>query len=232
MALDTTHTVQTPEGVDLDLRVAGPVTRCVAWGLDVMLRLAVWFALFMLTSFMFNGVSAGVFLIYTFVSEWFYPVLFEVLQNGQTPGKRAMGLRVIREDGTPVDWSSSVLRNFLRVVDLLPALYGVGLVSTLIDPSFRRVGDLAAGTLVVYAGSAGSSAGTIPAARPLPPPIPLQLEEQRAVVAFAERSPFLTDERADELASIPTMLVGAENPRVRLFRIAAHLVGRESGSGQ
>ena len=80
---------------------------------------------------------------------WGYYVFFEVLWKGQSPGKRWMGLRVIRTDGTPITLSEAFIRNLVRVVDFLPAGYGVGIITMFIDKQSRRLGDLAAGTLVV-----------------------------------------------------------------------------------
>ena len=137
-----------------------------------------------------------------------------------------MGIRVVNQDGTPVGWSASMIRNLLRTADLLPGFYAAGLASMLLDRSFRRLGDLAAGTVVVYPTGAPARRRDIPDAPPTPPPLPLELEEQRAVIAFAERSPFLSQERAVELASIPLPLLDGEEPRRRLFRIAAWLLGR------
>ena len=73
-----------------------------------------------------------------------------MLWNGQSPGKRWVGLRVIRSNGTPITLSESLIRNLARLVDLLPAAYGIGIITMFIDQQSRRLGDLAAGTLVVY----------------------------------------------------------------------------------
>ena len=73
-----------------------------------------------------------------------------MLTNGQSPGKRLVGLRVLRSSGTPISLSESVIRNLVRLVDFMPALYGVGIVTMFIDQNSRRLGDLAAGTLVVH----------------------------------------------------------------------------------
>ena len=223
--LDTLHAVETPEGVDLNLRVAGPVPRAFAWVVDTLLRTMILGTLAVLFA-SFGLLGQGLLMIGTFVTWWFFPVLFEVYAAGRTPGKRLMGLMVVHEDGTPVGWSASILRNFLRVVDFLPAFYTVGLVSMLMDSSFRRLGDLAAGTVVVYADPVRPPAAEVPETAPLAPPVPLALEEQRAVIAFAERAPFLTPERATELASIPTPLLDDDDPRQRLVRMAAWLSGR------
>ncbi len=229
-ALDTIYPVQTPEGVDLDLRLAGPVVRAYAWLTDLMLRFGIYLVLLVALGVL-GRFGSGLMLICVFVIEWFYPVFFEVYSAGQTPGKRMMGIRVVYRDGTPVGWSGSLIRNLLRTADLLPGFYAFGLASMLIDKSFRRLGDLAAGTVVVYPTGAPARRRDIPDAPPLASPLPLDLEEQRAVIAFAERSPFLSRERAVELASIPEPLIDGEDPRRRLFRIAAWLVGRRPSGG-
>ncbi len=228
--LDTIHAVQTPEGVDLALPVAGPAPRALAYALDVLIQMV---GLSSVQTVLFaageSGFALGLYLIAVFLTNWFYPVLFEVLYRGQTPGKRIVGLRVVHENGTPVGWSASLLRNFLMVADFLPLLYLAGLVSMCVDASFRRLGDLAAGTLVVHVDGSQRRrrAKEIEIAeRPAPPPFPLTLEEQGAVIAFAERAPLLSSARSAELAGIPSSLTGAEEPRARLLAIAAHLLGR------
>jgi uncharacterized RDD family membrane protein YckC len=228
--LDTIHPVQTPEGVDLSLPVAGPVPRALAYGLDLAIQTV---GLGSLQTVLFaaggSGFATGLYLIAGFLTYWFYPVLFEVLSHGQTPGKRIVGLRVVQENGTPIGWSASLLRNFLLVADFLPLLYLAGMVSMCVDASFRRLGDLAAGTLVVHAErvtrkARGRQIET--AERALPPPLPLTLEEQGAVIAFAERAPLLSSARAAELAAIPSALTAGGEPRARLLEIAAFLLGR------
>jgi uncharacterized RDD family membrane protein YckC len=232
--IDTIHAVQTPEGVDLALRVAGPVPRALAWAVDLSLQgfglIGVQIAIG--SSLGGSGFAVGLDLIATFTVLWFYPVLFEVLGHGQTPGKRMLRIRVVQENGTPVGWSASVLRNFLLVADFLPFLYLAGLVSMCVDHSFRRLGDLAAGTLVIHADEqrgawrAGRVAAAVgPAA---PPSLALTLEEQGAVIAFAEREPLLSRERADELAGLADVLANGDEPRARLLAIAAWLLGRSA----
>lgn len=230
--LDTIHAVQTPEGVDLALPVAGPAPRALAYAADLLIQ---GVGLSSIQTVLFSGgqggFALGLYLIAAFLVNWFYPVLFEVLSRGQTPGKRIVGLRVVHENGTPVGWSASVLRNFLMVADFLPLLYLAGLVSMCVDQSFRRLGDLAAGTLVVHAEQPARKrrAREIEIAeRPAPPPFPLTLEEQGAVIAFAERAPLLSSERGAELAAIPSALTGGAEPRARLLAIAAWLLGRKA----
>jgi uncharacterized RDD family membrane protein YckC len=196
--IDTLRIHETPEGVDLELRVAGPVVRAAALAIDTLLRAALYLALTPLLTF--SGVGIGLALLGFFLLEWFYPVFFE-LRSGSTPGKRAMGLAVVHDDGTPVGPAASLIRNLLRVADFLPMFYAAGLASCLLDRDFRRLGDLAAGTLVVHV-----EPPLKPQAIPERPAIPLSLqlapETQQAVLAFAERSPRLSDARRAELAEV------------------------------
>ncbi len=88
-------------------------------------------------------------LLVNFLLLWGYYVAFELLWDGQTPGKRAIGLRVLRDSGHPLGFLDSLIRNLLRLVDFLPLYYGIGVLTMLIDARWRRLGDLAAGTIVV-----------------------------------------------------------------------------------
>jgi uncharacterized RDD family membrane protein YckC len=202
---DTLRVFETPEGVDLGLRLAGPAPRAAALAIDTLIRYALYLILLPLVAL--AGVGMGLLLIGFFLLEWFYPVFFE-LRSGATPGKKAMGLVVVHHDGTPVGPSASMIRNLLRVVDFLPLFYAAGMVSMLIDKDFRRLGDLAAGTLVVYAeGPHGER--TIPDQMPRPPSRPLSIETQQAILDFAERSPRLSVARRAELAELAPSADGA-----------------------
>lgn len=206
--IDTVRTVETPEGIALELRPAGPVARAMAWFLDMIIRIAIYIAAGMVLSFL-GKAGLGIMAILIFLLEWFYPVLFEALWEGRTPGKRALGLQVLMEDGRPEGWGPAMLRSLLMFVDFLPALYGAGLVAMLAGREGRRIGDLAAGTVVVHAPQAPARQPALAgAARPMLPPVPLSLEEQRAIAAFAEREPSLTPERAEELAGLLEPLTG------------------------
>jgi len=208
--IDTLRTVQTPEGIDLHLPLAGLVPRSLAWLIDALIRLFIYTGL-AIVLLIFGDTGAGLYLLAAFVIEWFYPVLFEVLRDGQTPGKRSYGIRVLHDDGTPIGWSASLIRNLLRVVDFLPIMYGFGMASIMLNRDFKRLGDLAAGTIVVYR-DAPLPEPKLSISHPSRPPYALNLEEQQAIIAFAERSPGLTQERAEELAQLTGPLV-ANNPR-------------------
>ena len=230
--LDTWRTVETPEGVELSLRLSGPVVRMLAWIIDTLIRLGLYIVL----AFALLGkgdLGKGLYLILLFVIEWFYPVLFELFYDGRTPGKRALGIRVVHDDGTPVGWSASVVRNLLRFVDWLPLFYVLGFVSMVLNSEFRRLGDIVAGTVVVYTDQPGSKQ-TAEKAEPLAddvtalaPRYALQADEAQAVVGFAERLPQFGTERADELARSSGALVADDSaPSRTLAGIARWIVGR------
>ncbi|MGD8560225.1 MAG: RDD family protein [Gammaproteobacteria bacterium] len=198
--LDTARTFETPEGVELQLHVAGPVVRSLAWLVDAMIRGVLYIGLAILLS-QLGRMGLGIMLVGFFLVEWFYPVFFEVLKHGSTPGKKVMGIRVVHDNGTPVTWSSSILRNLLRVVDFAPLFYGFGITAMLMNSDFKRLGDMAAGTIVIYFPKQLQQT-KIPEANALAPPIALSLSEQRAILDFAERAHLLSAERQAELADI------------------------------
>ena len=227
--LDTARRVATPEGIELTLHLAGPVPRAMAWAIDFLLRLAVVLVvLFVATPL--GRAGMGVTLLSAFFVEWLLPACFEAMWNGQTPGKRALGLRVLNDDGTPLRWPGALTRNLLRAADFLPLFYGVGLVAMLSNRDFKRLGDLAAATVVVYEPEKRSLARRIVEAAPVPPPFALTLAEQRALLDLADRSGGLTRERLEELASLPKPLVGTADAALaaeRLLGMANYIKGRQ-----
>lgn len=227
MVLDTVRSVATPEGVELNLRLAGPVGRAYAWLIDLFLRLTGMLVFWLLLAPL-GRLGQGVWLIVWFCVEWLYPVAFELWSGGATPGKKLMGLRVVNDDGTPVSRGASVTRNLLRAVDFLPLFYGLGLVAMVLNRDFKRLGDVVAGTVVVYV-ERPRVTSAVPAAPPLAPKVPLTLAESRAVLEYAERVATLTPQRAEELAEIPMRLTGTRDgslARQRLLQLANHLIGR------
>ncbi|UTW45117.1 RDD family protein [bacterium SCSIO 12696] len=208
--IDTLRHYETPEGIELKLPLAGPAVRASAWLIDLLIRSAVY----LIASWIFawlGKVGTGIILLLVFLLEWFYPVVFEATR-GATPGKKVMGLLVCQDNGTPLSWSASLLRNLLRVVDFLPFMYGFGLLSTLLNRDFKRLGDLAAGTVVVYAPEKNNEK-PLPQQKALPPPHPLDLSEQQAVTNFAERSSGFSDARAKELATLLTPITQAPDDK-------------------
>lgn len=230
--LDTYRPVETPEGVEIGLRVAGPVPRLFAAAIDFVVRLVVYFLLMIPVGLLGEG-GYGLLFVAMFLMEWFYPVLFEVRRGGATPGKRRMSLLVLHRDGTPVGWMASIVRNLLRFADFLPAAYGFGIASMLIDRDFRRLGDLAAGTVVVHREPdlVGHRVPTGPALRPA---ASLDLDEQRAILDFAERLGTWSEARAAELAGLAAPLTGVPRNEggiegvKRLLGMANWLLGRRT----
>lgn len=202
---DTIRYHETPEGILLQLKLAGPVARGCAWAIDAAIKAVIYVLLSMVTVFL-GGVGMALMLIGFFLLEWFYPVVFEIY-SGATPGKKAMGLVVVHDNGTPVSLSASLIRNLLRVADFLPLLYGVGLLSMLANRNFQRLGDMVAGTLVVYR-ERDKVDIIIPDAVPKPPPTHLNVDELRNLIAYAERSHRLSEERRIELADQLSELTG------------------------
>lgn len=206
--LDTLRAVETPEGITLDLPVAGPVVRALAWLLDTLIKYGVLWALFLILVIL-GWAGLGLWLIAMFLAEWFYPVVFEVYFSGATPGKRALGLRVVNDNGTPVDFSASLIRNLLRVADFMPFMYGFGLLSMLLNRDFKRLGDLAAGTVVIYR-ERSEEPLPLPEGEAKPLNISLDAAEQRLLLNFAERSSSLNPERQAELANALHRLTGVD----------------------
>ncbi len=225
--LDTVRRVATPELVELGIHCAGPVPRATAYLLDALIRFGALMGVGLAAGFLGKAGPALLGLLWFFL-EWLYPVVFEVLWHGATPGKRALGLVVLNRDGSPVAWGPSMTRNLLRAADFLPLLYFFGLLSTLLDRDFRRLGDIVAGTVVAHR--------TPPAQLPSLPDVPAwapakaaSREAQQAVLAFAERATGLSPARQEELAElVPELTGGAEGERGvrRLIGFALRLNGK------
>ena len=195
--MDTLYPIETPEGITLDLKLAGPVVRSGAWLIDLMIRSVLYIPALVLATIT-GKIGIGILMIALFLMEWFYPVIFELLW-GATPGKRALGLKVVHTNGTPVRWQASMIRNLLRSADFLPLFYGFGVIAMVCNCRFQRLGDLAAGTLVVHHQIPRNK--FIPTqVAPLQPPVTLSVQQRQAILAFAERYESLSTERATELA--------------------------------
>ncbi len=145
--------IATPEGVDVELTLAGIGSRFIAALLDLLIQgsilLAAAFALGVIGDDDEGGVGVAVYSIVFFLVFFDYDVLFEVRSRGRTLGKRWTGLRVVRTGGRPVTFVPSSVRNVMRLVDILPAFYAIGMLSIFVTARNQRLGDLAAGTLVL-----------------------------------------------------------------------------------
>ncbi len=223
--LDTRRYIETPEGVHIAIDVAGPLSRCWAWLIDLAIKtfLSALVGLLLL----FGGeVGGGFFLLWIFLLEWFYPVVFEARLGGATPGKAAMQLVVLHDDGTPVGWRAALIRNLVRFVDHLPMVPLFGLISMGMSPDFKRLGDHAAGTVVAYK-RRNTPTSKLPDVPAVPPPIALAVHEQRAIVDYAQRSANWTEARQAELAEHLIPVVGGPGPAAarRLHGVARWLSG-------
>lgn len=198
--LDTVVAAETPEGIMLELRPAGLCARFYAFAVDWLVRLLVAYMVLIASAFM-GGFGLGFWLIFYFLLEWFYPVVFELGRSGATPGKSVAGIKVVMDNGLPITPAASFTRNLLRVADFLPFLFGAAVVSMLVRRDAKRLGDLAAATLVVHAPPRPRQV-RLEAVPPLPPARPLAPSDQAALVALAVRAPTLTGERLDELAAL------------------------------
>jgi uncharacterized RDD family membrane protein YckC len=163
------YTVQTPENVAVSYELAGIGSRFMAAAADSIIQLVL-----ILLVLLAIGVAGGLalssrtlrdltaaepdrfgvwlvalFLVAIFLLLWGYYAAFEMAWNGQTPGKRLTRLRVLRESGYPIGPIDALIRNLVRLIDFLPMAYGLGVVVMLVDQRSRRLGDLAAGTVVV-----------------------------------------------------------------------------------
>jgi uncharacterized RDD family membrane protein YckC len=147
--------IGTPEGVELELVLAGLGSRFVATLLDLLIKAGavILFVILLLIVNAAGGASSTVIavtaILVAFSALFVYDVLFEVWGGGRTPGKRATGLRVIRDGGSPVNLTASLVRNILRLIDFLPSAYLVGIICITVTSTNKRLGDLVAGTIVV-----------------------------------------------------------------------------------
>ena len=152
--------IDTPEQVELEFAIAGLGSRFVAVLIDHLIQGGVYFLIGILAAVLFSAVANRVNLLgkwifavliaLYFLLIWGYYTLFEALWRGQTPGKHIMKLRVIKDSGRQITFFEALSRNLLRIVDYLPAFYLTGVITMLCTKRHQRLGDLAAGTIVVH----------------------------------------------------------------------------------
>ena len=154
--------IDSATGVDLQLRVAGPGSRCLAFTIDWMIRLLAALAWYTAAATIYNGrlrLSAP----NEFDKQWFlwvlapalaifslYHLVVEIALHGRTPGKILAGVRIVTREGNTPSAAALLARNVFRLIDSFPVLYTVGLVTTMLNRRHARIGDLAAGTLLVH----------------------------------------------------------------------------------
>jgi uncharacterized RDD family membrane protein YckC len=225
--LDTDVAIETPEHIVFRHRVAGPARRFLAYLLDLIICYLVFFALALLVMVAFVGTGGisdaadgaagtgiGLLLVVLFAIQWLYFAVLEAW-HGRTPGKRALGLRVVTATGRPIGFRAAALRNVMRAADALPLTYSggllsiAGLVSMSTTRRFQRLGDLVAGTIVIVPERATVATPLIlfPPAQPhelaqLPDDIRLDADERQAIEMFLRRGPRLGRARQLELAEM------------------------------
>jgi uncharacterized RDD family membrane protein YckC len=202
----TARLVLTPEHVEVRLQPAGLGSRFLAISIDSLLVFAISMLMAqLLLSFLPAALGYVLWATATFVLTWGYHVYFETRHEGRSPGKRVMRLRVVDGRGLPLGLGQSFVRNVVRVLDSAPVLYGLGALASLLDPHRRRLGDLAADTLVVAEGRSQEPDATVmlsPEYNSLRTPRVLRLlrrrvglEEREFLAALVRRTPEL-EERA------------------------------------
>lgn len=154
-------TIDTPEQVHLEFVLADIGSRFMAVFADFVIQIVLYVVLWIIDETALRGAvfskldTYQVWVVAAIIFAWFciywgYYALFEALWNGQTPGKRWAGIRVIKENGRPINAFEAIGRNLIRIVDQLPGIYAVGIVTMLLNSKNRRLGDFVAGTIVVH----------------------------------------------------------------------------------
>jgi len=216
---DTAFRAETPEGIEYTLYPAGLCARFCAYSIDSLFQ---WILLtvFLVVYYIALRAAAGIWLILLvrFALDWFYHIVCELAFRGQSPGKRFLGLRVVLQDGSPVSAGASFIRNLLRFADSFIGLYLIAFVSVAASRGFRRPGDWAAGTLVIYtwqsqAAGQVSQLSWLSGIAPALPRRPLSFEEKQGILMFARRYPLLGPARAGEIAE-PLALSLSKDPSI------------------
>jgi uncharacterized RDD family membrane protein YckC len=207
MSSDDKLIIETPEQTVLEFPLAGIGSRALAMAIDSLLQLGAFIAIGLLAALIaYMGFLPqlgkqyvyAILIFALFLMQFGYFAFFESVWNGQTPGKRWTKLRVITDSGRPLGAQGAILRNLMRIVDALPSLYAVGIVTCLISKDSKRLGDFVAGTVVVHekAVAGGPSAWDAPAVNLLATPVARFLSpgELQLVETFLERRSSLQED--------------------------------------
>ena len=246
------HTIETPEQIPLEFAVAGVGSRFLALALDTMIQGGIGAVVFLVAGVL--GVLSGVvqqplwivagLIALAFLLTFGYFVAFEIAWNGQTPGKRVVGIRVVKDSGRPLAPAESVARNFMRIVDQLPGFYAVGMTVALLNSRNKRLGDFVAGSLVVRETSLAQIRPIWQTAMATqPPPLPqagaaqLSMEDLALIDAFLHRrhdlAPDVRSRMAGEIllrirSRVPVQVEVNSSPEAILEALA---YGRRSAGG-
>jgi uncharacterized RDD family membrane protein YckC len=167
-AMDRNIDVRTPESIEFTYALAGLGSRFLAWAFDFLLQIGILLALFFGAVLILSklpdapkavaegapekiatGILIGLAVAVVFLIFFGYFILFEAFWNGQTPGKKLLGIRVVRDGGYPIDFGASMVRNLIRIVEFGLGTYALSAISATMSPENKRLGDIAAGTIVV-----------------------------------------------------------------------------------
>lgn len=209
---DTTLTALSPEGIEYTLHPAGPAARGCAFAIDGAAQAALFLVIEIIASITRGATAYWLSLLLIFLIDWFYHVFFELVFCGQSLGKRLIGLRVAGIQGEPVRPAASVLRNLLRFADGFFMLYHIAIASICLGRGFKRLGDFAGGTLVIYThaarfsipsfssgGLSGASLNALDACGISMPKLKLSVDEKQALAMLENRYPLLGAARAREI---------------------------------
>jgi uncharacterized RDD family membrane protein YckC len=217
-------TIDTPEQTSLEFPLAGIGSRFVAMAVDTAIQIIAGFVLMigiLVTSptwrflgnraqvWAFAGLIIGGFLIY-----YGYFIFFESIWNGQTPGKRYAQLRVMKDDGRPINAQDAFARNLLRIVDQLPFLYGFAIISVFFSKQNKRLGDFVAGTVVVHEKTVELArpfqATTVDATAPVYDVSRITPDELRLIETFLQRRDSFDPALRGSMAAQITARIGAK----------------------
>jgi len=187
------------------LSPAGLPVRAASYAIDKIIQWLILFAVSLAYVFIANTFGIWLLFLLNFAVDWFYHVICELAFKGQSPGKRMMGIRVVKSDGSPVDPASSFLRNLLRFADTFFALFHIAFISMSVSGGFRRIGDWAGNTLVVYTSTVknsmrGNLISNLERYDPIAPEKTFSSEEKQAIIDFARRYHLFGEARANEIA--------------------------------
>lgn len=223
--------IATPEGVELDLGLAGIGSRLAARILDVLIQTAIVLVILLAVGFTAgdgetsDAVAIVLMVVLVFGIFWGYNVAFETFNSGRTPGKMALGLRVVGDQGEPETFSASAVRNLLRLVDELMTAFLAGTISIIASSENQRLGDMAAGTLVVKERTT--------AAKTFEPAATFASIEKLEIARHWDLSAITPEERVAVRRFLERRF--AIDPRARAelaHQIAAHLRPKVAGSEQ
>jgi uncharacterized RDD family membrane protein YckC len=217
--MDRNVDVRTPESVELTYHLAGLGSRFLAVVIDQAIQIAILIAIFAGLALigahapprprheavgdkLVQAIAIAIIVVTTFAIFFGYFIVFEAFWNGQTPGKKLLGIRVVRDGGFPIDLGAATVRNLVRVGELILGYYAVAAVSTILSDENKRLGDYAAGTLVVRDASLDLPVERAAGAEPVYGATRYLSGEERAlIVRFLERRDALSPERRTALAT-------------------------------